>query len=77
MSENSLQPEAVKCELFIYTDDTCFVCQDKDINKIKNQLNEVFCNVCHWFVDNKLSIHFGEDNTKSVLFASKFKRKII
>ena len=26
---------------------------------------------------NKLSIHFGEDKTKSILFASKFKRKNI
>ena len=26
-------------------------------------------------MDNKLSIHFGEDKTKSILFASKFKRK--
>ena len=25
------------------------------------------------FVDNKLSMHFGEDKTKSILFASKFK----
>ena len=27
------------------------------------------------FVDNKLSIKFGKDKTKSILFASKFKRK--
>ena len=26
-------------------------------------------------MDNKLSIHFGQDKTKSILFASKFKRK--
>ena len=31
--------------------------------------------MCDWFVNNKLSIHFGEDKTKSILFASKFKRK--
>ena len=69
--------EAVKCDLFLYADDTCLVCQHEDINKIENQLNEDFCNICDWFVDNKLSIHFGEDKTKSVLFASKFKRKNI
>ena len=28
-------------------------------------------------MDNKLSIHFGEDKTKSIFFASKFKRKNI
>ena len=30
---------------------------------------------CDWFVDNKLSIHFGEDKTKFILFASKHKIK--
>ena len=50
-------------------------CQHKDSNKIENQLNEDFCNICDWFLDNKLSIHFDEDKTKSILFAFKFKRK--
>ena len=31
--------------------------------------------LCDWFVDNKLSIHFGEDKTKSILFGSKHKIK--
>ena len=69
--------QAVKCDLFLYADDTCLVCQHKDINKIENQLNEDFSNICDSFVDNKLNIHFGEDMTKSILFASKFKRKNI
>ena len=69
--------QAAKYDLFLYADDTCLVCQHKDINKIENQLNEDFCNICDWFVDNKLSIHFGQDKTKSILFASKFKRKNI
>ena len=69
--------EVVKCDLFLNADDTCLVCQHKDIKKIENQLNDVFCNIYDWFVDNKLSIHFGEDKTKSILFASKFKRKNI
>ena len=30
---------------------------------------------CGWFVDNKLSINFGEDKTKSIFFASKHKIK--
>ena len=69
--------QAVKCDLFLHADDTCLVCQHKDINKIENQLNEDFSNIYDWFVDKKLSIHFGEDKTKSMLFASKFKRKNI
>ena len=32
---------------------------------------------CDWFVDNKLSIHFGEDKKKSILFASKRRAKNI
>ena len=31
--------------------------------------------LCDWFVDTKLSVHFGEDKTKSVLFGSKHKIK--
>ena len=53
------------------------VCQHKDINEIENQLNVDCSNIYDWFVDNKLSIHFGEDKTKSILSASKFKKKNI
>ena len=31
-------------------------------------LNYDFNNLCEWFIDNKLSIYFGEDKTKSILF---------
>ena len=31
--------------------------------------------LCDWFLDKKLSIHFGEDKTKSILFGSKHKIK--
>ena len=33
--------------------------------------------ICDGFVDNKLSTHFGEDKTKSILLASKIKNKSI
>ena len=61
----------------IYAGDKSLVCQHKDISKIENQLNEDFCSICDWFVDNNLSMHFSENKTKSILFASKFKRKNI
>ena len=38
---NDMSP-VVRCDLFPYADDTCLVCQHKDINKIENQLNEDF-----------------------------------
>ena len=38
--------------------------------KIENVFNKEFANVCDWFVDDKLSIYFGEDNTRYILFSS-------
>ena len=32
--------QAVKCNLFLYADDTSLICQHKDINKIEKQLNK-------------------------------------
>ena len=61
----------------IYAGDKSLVCQHKDISKIENQLNEDFCSICDWFVDNKLSMHFSENKKKLILFTSKFKRKNI
>ena len=52
--------QAVKSDFFLYADNACLVCQHKDINKVDNQLNEDFCNICDWFVDNQPSIHFDE-----------------
>ena len=68
-------PQAVDCELLLYADDTCLIFQHKDITEIESALNKNFSMLCDWFVDNKLSIHFGEDKTKSVLFGSKHKIK--
>ena len=59
--------QAVKCHLFLYADNSCLVCQHKDISEIEKKLNVDFCNICDWFLDNKLSIHFGEDKAKSIL----------
>ena len=40
-------------------------------------MNNDFSNLCEWFLDNKLSIHFGEDKTKFILFGLKSKlRKV-
>ena len=49
---------------YLYADGTSIFCQHKDVTEIENALNKEFANVCDWFVDNKLSIHFGEDRTK-------------
>ena len=63
--------QAVDCDLFLYADDSCLVYQHKDVSKIEQNLNKNFSNIYNWFVDNKLSIHFGEDKTKCILFGIK------
>ena len=54
---------------YLYMDDICIFYQHEDINKIKNVLNKGFSSLHHGFIDNKLSFHFGEDKTKSILFS--------
>ena len=61
-------PGAVNCEMLLYADDTCLVFQAKDLDTISDRLNTKFNKLCDWFVDNKLSIHVGEEKTKSILF---------
>ena len=61
--------QVVTCDL-LYTKASYLGCQHKDV-KIKYQLNEDFCNICEWLVDNKLSV----GKTKSMLCASKFRKK--
>ena len=68
-------PQSVNCELLLYADDTCLIFQHNDIKEIENQLNKNFSLICDWFVDNKLSIHFGEDKTKSILLVVNVKLK--
>ena len=68
--------QTVKSNLSLYADDSCLVFQGKDVIEIEKQLNGDFTNICEWFVDNRLNIHFGEDKTKSLLFASKRELKV-
>ena len=68
-------PQSVECDLFLYADDSCLVYQHRELSIIEERLNKNFANICDWFVDNKLSIHFGEDKTKSILFTKKNKTK--
>ena len=68
-------PQSLDCELLLYSDSTCLIFQHKDITEIETALNKIFSMLYDWFVDNKLSIHFGEDKTKSILFGSKHKIK--
>ena len=68
-------PQAVDCKLFLYADGSCLIYQHRDAKAIETKLNNNFSSVCNWFVDNKLSIHFGEDKTKCILFGTKKRLK--
>ena len=50
-------------------------CTNRDVTETEKQLNKDFENICDWFIDKKLNIHFGVDKNKSILFASNHKTK--
>ena len=66
-------PQAVVSDSLLYADDTCIVFQHKSAIEIERQLIRDFWSLCDWFVDNKLSINFGQDKTKSILLGIKHK----
>ena len=70
-------PQAVDSELLLSADDTCLVFQHMNIKAIEEHLNRDFSTLVDWFVDNRLSVHFGEGKTKSILFSPKHRSKSI
>ena len=54
---------------YLYANNTYIFYQDKDVEKIEKVLNKEFLSLCEWFIDNKLSIHFGDDKTKTIFFS--------
>ena len=66
-------PQAVVSDSLLYANDTCIVFQHENVTEIEKQLLRDFSSLCDWFVDNKLSVHFGQDKTKSILFGTKLK----
>ena len=63
----NVMKQAVDFDLFLYTGDSYLISQQKNVSKMEQNLNKNFSNTCDWFVNNKLSIHFGEGITKSIL----------
>ena len=66
---NDLPQSLSEAGSYLYEDDISIFYQHKNVKKIENVLNKEFLSPFQWFVDNKLSIHFGEDKTKSILFS--------
>ena len=74
---NNDMSEAVYSELLLYAENTCLIFQHKDIKTIEEHLNRNFSALLVWFLDNKLSLNFGEGKTKSILFSSKYRSRTI
>lgn len=63
--------QVVDSKLRLYADDTCLVFQHKVIKALEQHLNRDFSTLINWFIDNKLSVHFVENKTISILFSPK------
>ena len=66
---NDLSQSLLDAGSYLYADDNCIFYQNEDVKKIENVLNKEFSLLCQRFIDNKLSIHFGADKTKSIFFS--------
>ena len=64
---------AVKCDLYLYADDSALIISGKSLTEIEKLLSDNMSLVSQWLIDNKLSLHLGK--TESILFASKRKSK--
>ena len=51
------------CQIVIHTCMQTTLVYFINIMEVENVSSEEFADVCESFVDNKLSIHFGEDKT--------------
>ena len=63
--------QAVNSDLLLYADNAYLLYTGKDIKTLEEQLNTDFRSLCNWFIDNKLSVQFGEEKTNSILFGTK------
>ena len=62
--------QAVASDSLLYADDTCIVFQHENVTEIEKQLLKDFSSLCDWFINNKLSVHFDQHKTKSILFGT-------
>ena len=65
---NDLPQSLTETASNFYANDTSIYYYYRDIQKTENALNKEFSSLWKWFINNKLSIHFGEDKAKAILF---------
>ena len=64
---NALPQSLSEVGFYLYADDTYIFYQHEDVKSFENVLSKEFLSLCQWFIDNKLSIHFGDEKTRSTL----------
>ena len=64
---NDLPQSLSEAGSYLYADDTCIFYQHENVKQIENVLNKEFWSLFQWFIENKMSVHFGEDKSKSIL----------
>ena len=60
---NDMKTALKNCDLRLHADYMCIFYSSQNVKFIERNFNYDFNNLCEWFIDNKLSIHFGEDKT--------------
>ena len=66
---NDLPQSLSDTDSYLHAGDICIFYHHEDVEKTENVLNGMFSSLFQWYIDNKLSINFGEDRTKSILFS--------
>ena len=67
--------QAVLTNLLLYADDCALMFQHKFKGEIEKRLDISFAPICKLIFGKKMSIHFGEDKPKRILFGAKWKLK--
>ena len=60
---NDMKTALKNCDLRLQADYMFIYYSSQNVKLIERNFNYDFNNLCEWFIDNKLSIHFGEDKT--------------
>ena len=74
---NDLPQSLSEVGSYLYADDTCIFYQHEDVKEIEYFLNKEFSSLCQWSIDDKLSVLFWKDKTKSIFFSKVTGLRII
>ena len=62
---------AVDCDLLLYANDSTLLVSGKSITDIEHKLEIELNSICHWLIENMLSIQLGK--TESIVFGYRTK----